>query len=72
VPVHNGRRLEHADLIDADPLGEEPPKTAVIKAVPDHGRGPVGKHRELIPQAGQRPQGGDGVGERSQMVIELD
>ena len=34
--------------------------------------GPVGKHRELVPQAGQRPQGGDGVGERSQMVIELD
>ena len=72
VPVHHGRRLEHADLVDADPLAEEPPEAAVIKAVPDHGGGPVGKHRELVPQAGQRPQRGDGVGERPQVVIQLD
>ena len=72
VPVHDGRRLEHADLIDADPLAEEVPQAAVIKAVRDHGGGPVGKHRELVPQAGQRPQRGDGVRERLQVVIEPD
>jgi hypothetical protein len=72
VPVYHGRRLEHADLIDADPLAEEVSQAAVIKAVPDHGGGPVGKHRELVPHAGKRPQSGDGIGERLQMVVELN
>jgi hypothetical protein len=70
VPVHDGRRLEHADLIDADPLAEEARQAAVVKAVPDHGGGPVGKHRELVPQVGERPHRGDGVRERLQVVIE--
>jgi hypothetical protein len=68
VPVHHGRRLEHADLSDADPPTEEASEAAVIKTVPDHGSGPVGQHRELVPQAGQRPQRRDGVGERRQVA----
>lgn len=31
---------------------------------------PLGKRRELVSHAGERPQRGDGVGERWQMVIE--
>ena len=60
VPVHHGRGLEHADLIGADPLAEEIPKTTVIKTVADHDAGPVGKHRQLVPHSGERLQSGNG------------